>query len=237
MFYNVPRSAFKTSLKKENKNMSKFIDFGTGIYTPKDIEQIINVNSRAVRYWLRSLKTNIKDKEIFYEGEKRDLVTNFYTMIEIHMFYEFRKRKVSPQRIYRAYKAVSKMLNTDYPFANSGFMVSGRSILLEFENSLITTTGDDQFVFEEIVMPYAEKIEFNVDTKLANRYFPLGKERGIEVDPEKKFGQPVIIGTRINTAVILDYYNGGDAPVYIADLFDVDVKYIDDVLKFYKKVA
>lgn len=217
--------------------MSKFLDFGTGIFSPKDIEIIIGVPNRKVRNWLELLKVNIPEKYVYSDGEGTEIVTNFKTMIEIFVFNELRKHNFSLNKILEAYKNVSKSLNTLNPFAYEIFYISGKDILFEDNNNLIKANGSEQIVMEEIIKQYYKKIEFDNITKEALKYYPLGKEKCIEVDPAKQFGKPVIKGTRITTDSIIDYYRSGETIEFIAGIYELEIEQINDVLNFYYKAS
>jgi len=123
------------------------------------------------------------------------------------------------------------------PFAYEIFYISGKDILFEDNNNLIKANGSEQIVMEEIIKQYYKKIEFDNITKEALKYYPLGKEKCIEVDPAKQFGKPVIKGTRITTDSIIDYYRSGETIEFIAGIYELEIEQINDVLNFYYKAS
>jgi len=54
----------------------------------------------------------------------------------------------------------------------------------------------------------AHQIEFDVITGVSKRWFPLGKEKSVVVDPSVAFGAPTIAGRGVQTANIFDLYEG-----------------------------
>lgn len=76
-------------------------------------------------------------------------------------------------------------------------------------------------------------IEFN-SNKVAERFWPAGKQSSIIVDPHHQFGQPVIEGTNINAELIFSMFESGEQVHAIEILYDITEKEIRDVIRFYK---
>jgi uncharacterized protein (DUF433 family) len=54
------------------------------------------------------------------------------------------------------------------------------------------------------------------------------------IDPEISFGQPVLAGTRVRTAIISDRFIAGDSIVEIANDFDVTVAQVEEAIRWEK---
>ena len=91
--------------------------------------------------------------------------------------------------------------------------------------------------WREVLEPFLEDVEY--ENKLARRWWPLGRERMIVVDPDYGFGLPVVEGTAVRTEIIAERYRAGDSTDEIAYDFDVTPKQINDALRWEmpKKVA
>jgi uncharacterized protein (DUF433 family) len=72
---------------------------------------------------------------------------------------------------------------------------------------------------------------------LAKRYWPMGKQYSIVVDPNNSFGQPVIKGTNITVYSILNYINAGESLESISRILEIDPKSVKDVLSFKTRLA
>lgn len=86
-----------------------------------------------------------------------------------------------------------------------------------------------------MVAPYCKKIDFGDKTQLAERFWPLGKDHQIVVDPRHSFGQPVISGTNITIDTIINLLKAGESPEFIASIYEVDKKAVKDVVAFMKR--
>ena len=56
---------------------------------------------------------------------------------------------------------------------------------------------------------FCKKIQFS-DDKIAERFYPIGKDRKIVVDPQRQFGQPIVTGTNILAENIFSMYESGE---------------------------
>ncbi len=91
-------------------------------------------------------------------------------------------------------------------------MSDGKRIFCEYDTSLMELENAQQFSFTRLVAPYCKKINFQEKTNLAERFWPLGKEHDIIVDPHHQFGQPVILGTNITVYTIINMIKAGEKP-------------------------
>ena len=217
------------SIKTEND----FISYGSGVYKPSEIEDIIKIPKERVKYWLKLLGEKIDDKPIFFMKSEKSYYTNFLTMIELYIFNQLRERNISIPKILIAYNELKVMLKVDYPFASSDLFVSGKLIALSENLDFITVNGKRQFIFD-FAKPYFEKIVFNDNSKLAELYYPLGKERSIVVNPNVLFGQPTIDGTRISASTLYDLYQSGESKEEISEIYSIEVNLVNDVVTFYQ---
>jgi uncharacterized protein (DUF433 family) len=210
------------------------LNFGQGFYTSADISKILGIKYSKVNYWfskyVRGLFESDLDYRYYYDIEKVKAV-NFHSLIEMYVFNFFREHSISVPKIIAAHKELSKLLGTKYPFASSELLLaSGDEILLKYGSILTEVTPGFQQVIYEYVMPYASKIEF-VDN-LADKYYPLGKEKSIVVNPKNQFGCPIINGTNIKVSTLVNLYKGGEKLGFISKLYNISEQQVQDAILF-----
>lgn len=214
------------------------IKLGTGIYSIPDLSFILQLPKHKVRRWMNDfwdsrLGGGYKGK--YSWGQGRDKATNFLTLIEFYVFYQLRENKVSSNKILEAHAFMAKELNTPYPFASSEVLTEGKNIFYSLEDG--TTVYADksrQIVIRKAIESFCKKIEFSPD-KLSKRYWPLGKENSIVVDPHHQFGQPIINGTNINASSVYSMYVSGESINVIGILYDLTEKQVNDAIIFCKR--
>ncbi len=217
---------------------------GEGIFTIRDASIILNLSPSLVRRWIQTYWENkflndnvIKDSNYVW-GEKREKGFNFCVLVEIIAVHSFKQIGVSFNKIKLAHTQLIKILSTQYPFASSKLMSDGGEIFWDYnENTLIKLDQSLQFSFKKIIEPFCKKLEFNDKTTLAQRYWPLGKERAIVVDPHHCFGQPSVAGTNINVDSISQLLQAGETIESISTMYNIRETEIKDVISFQHKIA
>jgi len=224
--------------------MQAEINIGTGIYTVTEAARILNISSQKLGQWVRKywelefIKDFPKGEAVYTVGEGSERVFNFYTLIEMITVAKFRAMNISFNRIKEAHRIAAEVLETPYPFAMEGFMADGRKI---FHNKdLIASLLLDktrQLEFRRLIEPYCKKIDFEETTKLAERFWPLGKNRDVLVDPNHRFGEPVIKGTNISTSMIYNLHIAGEPVSFIAEEYNIPENAVQDVIEFHQRAA
>lgn len=216
------------------------IKLGNGIYTVPDLALILELPQHRVRRWLSDFydeRLGKVNQGKYSWGEGRGKATNFMTLIEFYVFYVLREQKMSIDKILKAHNYMSKELKTPYPFASYKLLVNKKDILYRMsEETWVHANYSKQIIIHQIITGFFKKIDFS-DKDLAERFWPLGKERNIVVDPHHQFGQPVINGTNINAATIFSMYESGEPKSTIGILYDLTEGQVDDAIAFCKRKA
>lgn len=216
------------------------IILGNGIYTVPDLALILQLPKKKVRRWLDDFYNERLGKAYdgsYSWGQGRDKATNFLTLIAFYVFYKLREYKVSTYKILEAHRNMTKGLKTAYPFASYKLLVDGKEILYALEeDTWVHANKSKQIVIKEIIEGFFKKIDFS-GSHLAQRFWPLGKEHEIVVDPHHQFGQPVIQGTNINAATIFSMYESGESTSTIGILYDITEEQVNDAILFCKGKA
>lgn len=220
------------SLETEN-----IIGFGTGIYTTPEVAYILGLPRQKVKRWLNEYWNGLFNEAKYSEGAGKEQVTNFHTLIEFFTFYQLRAKGVSAQKIINAHNVLAKHLKTEYPFATSNILTDGKKVLFTGEIGEIIKADDSlQLYIKQVIEPFCQRIEFDKN-KLAKRFFPLGKEHDVIIDPQRKFGQPVIGNTNILTETIYDLFRANEPVDVIANLYDLSIDQVNDAIQFHRRNA
>ncbi len=201
------------------------LDIGTGIYTTSDIAQILGIDKSRVRRWLKNYFSDHLKTDKFF-------LTNFLAMIELYIFNMLIEKGAKLSNVKKLYNYAKRQFKSDYPFATYKVYQLGNQAFLEKANFIID--GHLSGVIKEFVEPYWKKIEFSPEG-LAERFYPLGKEHHIVVDPQIQFGRPVIEGTRITVDTLYDMLLAGDSKEEVAFYYSLPLDAINDVELFYNQ--
>ena len=210
---------------------------GTGIYTAPEVAKILKLPKAKVGYWFRRYVKDrleqITDFKYYFDLGNNRAAVNFFSLIEIYVFYQLKERGVSTQRILRAHKAIADAVSTPYPFAHSNLLVSGGKVLFNFkdEPSIISADKKLQYSIKDVILPFCKKIDFG-DDDIAIKYYPLGKRHSVVVNPRNQFGEPTIEGTNILADTIYEMHLGGDSVDFIAKLYNISATQVKDAIEY-----
>lgn len=215
---------------KENINIEVKPKLGEGIFLTTDIAQILNLKYPKVKRWLDEYWLN------YTFGDEGNKAVNFNTLIEFYTFYKLREKKLTVQSIRKYHSIISSDLDTPYPFAHSRISTDGNNVWYDQLGNLIKADGKKQFDLKPIIQPFLDKIDFG-GTETAKRFYPLFPYKGIVIDPQRQFGQPIINGTSIRAETLYNLYKGGEKKPFIAELYNLKTNQVTRAIEYFKKAA
>ncbi|WP_238719021.1 DUF433 domain-containing protein [Pelagihabitans pacificus] len=210
---------------------------GNGIYTASEIARILRIPYRSVyiwmnRYWDGKIGKEFGSKYSWDINGKR--AVSFHTFIEFYVMMRFSEAGVKPKQVLEAHSELAKMYTTAFPFARrevlKGIKSDGKHIFLKNKHGIIELNGTKQFNLDLIEIFFVN-LEFDKDN-LASRFWPIGKEKSILVDPKRRFGRPVIEGKNINPEIIFNHHKAGDPIPYIAHVYQISEKQVNHAIEY-----
>lgn len=213
------------------------------LYSFAEADRIIRVSPGTSRRWL-------KGYHFWYGEERREMppvtptkeakeVVTFVDLMEVATIGELRKKGFSFKRIRQINAYCRLYLKEPRPLVTQKFKVAGRDIFLDADFDILVDVGREagMLAWRQILEPFLEDVEY--ENELARRWWPIGREHMVVVDPDYGFGLPVIEGTGVRTEIIAERHRAGDSNDEIAYDFDVTPAQIEDALEWEmpKKVA
>ncbi len=156
-------------------------------------------------------------------------VVSFLELIELHLIAFFRDKGVSLQTIRLCAGEFAREFDTPHPFAVEGFATDGNTIFIRLQDTdppegvntetYLRDLKTSQYVMEDVAQPFLSRIDYARFE--ASHLWPLGKDAGIVLDPQRSFGQPIIHASRVPTSSVYDAIKGGDGVSLVAGWFGV----------------
>lgn len=213
------------------------LQLGIGVYTLPDIARLLKLPYHRVYRWVNT----------YWDGELGELfeeryswetngskAVSFHTLIELFVMMQLTEAGVPARSILKAHKELSSSRDTRFPFAQKSIIQNMRTghkkIYFELIGDTVCLDGTKQLQLE-FIHEFITRLEFG-DDDMAIRFWPMGKESAIVVDPLRSFGQPVIGNSNINPESIYGHIKAGDPPVYIAAVFNITEQEVSDAVAF-----
>ena len=192
------------------------------MYTTAMAGRLVGLSKYRVRRWLQgydytysagpSGETRIGHKEPVIRRDNIDesSYASFLDLIDLLFVKRFLDHEISLQRLRKALHEADELLDGHH-FAQRSFFTDGKNIYLQVKDNadaLLELLSGGQWVIASIIKQLADQIEFDKPTGFAERWYPLGPDGLIVLDPRISFGKPTIVGRGIATANIYDFFLG-----------------------------
>jgi len=251
-------NAFFCSLSHGDTLANQLIALGTGIYTPREAAALLHERPATVRRWAFGYQRKrpggytlhaplIKAELPVLEGVR---AISFVELVEMLYIRAFEAAGASWSVIREAAKVAAREFaerghaqGAAHPFAMRQFFVDPEGLLYVVldeaghEESVVLLRGHGQHAFPQLVKPYLDQIDFDL-SDVASRWWPMGREGGVALDPEFAFGAPVVEEVGIAAKTLYETYDAeraqyGDRTLdHVAWVYEIEPHNVENALKF-----
>lgn len=227
------------------------MQIGTGIYTLVDAAMLLHERPATVRRWAlgynrtratgRTAHPPLIHTELpALEGQH---ALTFVELIELLYIRAFERAGVPWKHIREAAGVAARMFSTRHPFALRQVYVDPHSVYgavheADGSESLVQLVGHGQHAMPALVKPFLEQIDFGADD-VARRWWPMGRDAGVVVDPLLAFGLPVVAATGMRVQSLASAWDaerpafGEDGAVdRVAWTYDIQPAHVHTALRF-----
>lgn len=222
--------------------------FNTGIYPVRDAARLTNVSASRIRRWLRGYRYQWHGKTYtsrpLWQGQwppiDRSIALGFLDLIEIRFVDAFLRQGVSWTTLRRARERARELFDVSHPFCTNRFVSDGRDIFVELhretgEPSLVELARR-QHVFTDIVKPFLKDLDFRDGTDVA-RWWPLGRNRLVVLDPTRNFGRPIVAERGVPTEVLARAAAASGSLAEVSRWFEILEREVRDAIDFEQQLA
>jgi uncharacterized protein (DUF433 family) len=158
---------------------------------------------------------------------------SFIDLVEIVAIGRLKQRRFSLHAVREIVLNCQEKLGVARPLATLQFKTGGRDAFVEQSGALVEVgRRKGQRAWDEVLSPFLETLDYAEELALARRWWPLGKDRPIVVDPDYGFGLPVIDGSGVRTEIILERYRADDSEEEIARDFHITPDEVNQAIRF-----
>ncbi len=208
--------------------------FGSGVYTYHEAARLLRVHTTQVRRWAEGYVYTLngiqrEKKPILQRSHTGQGLLTFHDLIELYAVKVLREAKVKMRTIREASERLADELGTPYPFANQRIHTDGVAILRQAGRDYEDIVTK-QRVFE-FIRDFFKDIDFDRD-KLAQHWYPLGREKLIVLDPHRAFGAPIDLKSGVRTDVLYLTYTAQKDVKAVADWYEVTPEAVKAAIEF-----
>lgn len=189
---------------------------GKGLYTPAEAASLLKAPVAEIKRWAFGYERRRNGERVRYQplihtelpeidGQR---ALTFTELVELMYIKGFRRAGTPWKLVHEAAAVAARMFETEHPFAMRKFFAdpSGIYALLQESGggeSLVRLQGHGQHALREVVQPYLGQLEFD-PMEVPTRWWPLGREGRVVVDPQVSFGAPIVAEIGVPTRVLAE---------------------------------
>ena len=227
---------------------------GAGIYSVSEASKLTHVSRQRIQRWLHGYtythKNQMKVSPSVWAPHFPMIggtyALSFRDLLEVRFVDAFRKHRVGWKTLRRAADAAMSLYKSSHPFSTQRFRTDGNTIFAdlatETNEKVLLDLARSQLAFSEVLSPYLyEGLEFRNDNVV--RWWPLGTNRSVVIDPGLSFGQPVIKQRAIPTASLYNAFKANkkqrakETIEFVAAWYEVEVSAVQDAIDFERKIS
>lgn len=210
---------------------------GEGIFTTRDIANILGIAPAKTRRWLNHYWDGRFGKYSWKINNSK--AVNFATLIEFYITLQLNEQGIPNKNIFKAHHELSSLFDTKYPFAHQDILddirCDGKQLFLKTKFGVISIDGSKQLNLK-FIKAFFKNLDFG-DDKLPSKLYPMGKRKSIVVDPKRQFGHPVINKTNIYPETIFNLFKAGESTKFIAFTYRLTEKEVKDAIGYCQQAA
>ena len=219
------------------------------VYTYREAARCLNIPPSTLKAWAAG-QSNFA--AVLTPADAEQL--SFFNLVEAWVVYDLRHRfHFSLQSLRRLFDQLRRTFpGLTHPIAQADLSVLdasaerghvrkvGRAKLFakHGQSSLLNLSKGDQTALETVLHDLLERVEKSPASGIARLHPFITRDRApdapktIVVDPTVAFGKPVIDGTGIPTAAVVQLFNAGNSIAEIAEEYDRTPNEIEDAIRY-----
>jgi uncharacterized protein (DUF433 family) len=208
------------------------------LYTNSEADYLAGVTRGTAKRWLsgyafKSVKGHKIDRPpVTKEVPREESGVSFLDLVELVAIGQLKEFGLNLLDIRRIVDNCQQLFNVNRPLASLKFKVGGAEVFVDEAPGVVVEVlrGRARRAWQDVLEPFLATLDYQEE--LARRWWPLGRNECVLVDPEYGFGLPVIRGSGIRTEIILERLQVGDSSDQISQDFNIERSDVESALRF-----
>lgn len=218
----------------------------SGLYSIPVAARLLQESSSTVERWAFGYtRRDIDypaaiDAEIPPIGDSKAL--SFLELVELMFIQALLSSGLSWSKVREASRVAARLLHGEkHPFATKRWFADPAAIYLQLgqehgEDILVEVAGHAQVSIEPVLHPYLKQLDFDVNG-IAQRFFPMGTNSHVVLDPKREFGMPITVNAGVATEMLAGLHRAGDSIATIASWYGMDEAEVEAAVRYEEAVA
>lgn len=217
------------------------------LYLMRDVDSMLQLGKGTAKRWIDGYRRLAKHyPPIVRERRTGDDAVSWGEFIETALLSAYRDAGLRIYHLRGVVESLRESLNTRYPLAHVRPLVdvptmklvldAQRATGLDKDLWLVCEIGTGQLKLSEGAQLFKVKTDFDTPTgateAVAMRYHPLGPGTAVTIDPQQRFGQPVV--RAVPTDVLAEQVRAGDPIESVAMAYQLSPDEVQQALRYEK---
>lgn len=161
---------------------------------------------------------------------------SFLDLIEIRAIGNLKAAGFSLKEIRNIVLTCQQIYKVEHPLVTLRFKVSGRDIFVHQSGDLVEVgKRRGQYAWYDFLAPFLRDVEY--EHELARRWYPLGMDKLVVVDPDYGYGLPVVRRSGVRTEIVFERFQVGESIQEIAEGFNLQREEVEQALQFESRLV
>lgn len=193
------------------------------MYSTAEASRLVGLTPNRISHWLNGYhylyRSDIRKKPPIItarKGADKTSYASFLELVDLLVVKKFIEHNFSLQKIRKILQEVDERYGMAH-FAHHDFFTDKKyvytSLSIKHKDTKLKFLSGGQTVSWPVFEKIATKIEFDKTAKLAIRWYPLGRNKLVVVDPLISFGRPTIVNKGVPTSNVYSLYLAEDKDI------------------------
>ena len=210
------------------------------LFTLRESAAYLDVPASTLHQWARP--SDDPGLVTIFPRAGRSATVPFVGFAEAYVLSALRHGGVPMQRIRPAVARLSEEFGLYNDLASQRVYTDGAELIFDYadnsdDDALLTVVRTGQEHFAEVIRGYLRRIEYGGDGWVAQIRLPAYTAANVIVDPERAFGQPLVVHGGARVEDLVDRFRAGDSVADIAEDFAVPQDEVEDVIRVATRLA
>jgi uncharacterized protein (DUF433 family) len=205
-------------------------------YSFADADYLAGVGRGTSKRWLEGYEYRRRDTKVSQPSisgaERASDAVSFVDLVEVVAIGKLKDFGFSLRSVREIVKNCQEMFETERPLVTLSFKIGGREAFVERDGALMEVGRHKRMsAWKEVLIPFLQDLDYSQE-EVVHRWWPLGRQNIIVLDPEYGYGYPVIQNSGVRTEIVLERFKAGDPEDLIASDFNLDPSDVQRALRF-----
>lgn len=213
-------------------------------YTMADAARYLHVPAATLRSWFAGRTYPRRHggvgafEPLLTPADAQAIRLSFFNLVEAHVLRALRiEHDLAIRAIRPALDYAEQELGIQHVLLGDGLLTGAGELFLDHLGELVSLTRSGQLAMRRVLEAYLRRVDRD-DRHIPIRLYPFlaggdpAGTRTVVIDPRVSFGRPILAGSGVTTAILVQRIDAGETVKALADDYGVTSQAIEDAMVF-----